>query len=659
MKKMIYLILFLTFSYTTVSQLPAKDQVLMLNAKPNPDGSITLSWPKIDYTGTYQIYRRNNFSIEKWSANPVATLKGTENTWTDANVKVGEAYEYFAVKVNASNQAESIGYIFAGNQKPEITAMGNLILLIDSTYILALAQEIEILINDLTADGWFVQVAYAGRNETVTDVKDRIYNITDKLKGDVRTLFILGHVPVPYSGYFSATGTAYPPDGHTEGQGNHTGAWPADVFYGDFLGFWTDMTVNCTTGGDPRNHNIAGDGKYDQSKLPYPVQMEIGRVDLFNMPSFKKSDTLLIKEYLNRNHAFRTGKWTAVERALISNNFGGLNLASTGYHNFSTFFPMDSIFDNRDYISTQKKESYLWSYGCGPGSWAYCGGIGSTTDFVTDSFQNVFTILAGSFFGDWDEADNILRAPLASKSLCNFWGGIPKWYVHHMAMGMNIGYGTKLSQNNTTFYFNGQFNMSENSVHIALMGDPSLKMKYPTPPSNLEISTTMDHVFLKWNHSPGKVDGYCVFLVDTVKHKYTRVNKDIITDSLYTDLSFKPSGTYKYAVRAIRLESNVSGTYYNLSGGIFGKVDYVTDVPDNLPAEERIKIYPTLTQSKVRIESDITGTIRLIDLTGRILNESELILNADLDLSHFSSGFYIIQIIGRDGKIYNNKIMKY
>ena len=85
-----------------------------------------------------------------------------------------------------------------------------------------------------------------------------------------------------------------------------------------------------------------------------------------------------------------------------------------------------------------------------------------------------FTILAGSFFGDWDITNNFLRAPLCKTSLASFWGGIPKWYVHTMALGKHIGYGARTSINNQAFYFNGQFNNAHYLVSNALMGDPYL-----------------------------------------------------------------------------------------------------------------------------------------------------------------------------------------
>jgi hypothetical protein len=42
----------------------------------------------------------------------------------------------------------------------------------------------------------------------------------------------------------------------------------ADVYYADLDGTWTDASVNNTSASSPRNHNVRGDGKFDQSKVP-------------------------------------------------------------------------------------------------------------------------------------------------------------------------------------------------------------------------------------------------------------------------------------------------------------------------------------------------------------------------------------------------------
>src|SRR6185436_10386329 len=76
------------------------------------------------------------------------------------------------------------------------------------------------------------------------------------------------------------------PDFHAD----HLGAWPADAYYGDMDGNWTDNSVNYTQtlNTDPvdaaRLTNRPGDGKFDQNQFPSAIELEVGRVDLSNMP---------------------------------------------------------------------------------------------------------------------------------------------------------------------------------------------------------------------------------------------------------------------------------------------------------------------------------------------------------------------------------------
>ena len=48
---------------------------------------------------------------------------------------------------------------------------------------------------------------------------------------------------------------------------------------------WTDVSVNVTVASDPRNHNIPGDGKFDQSYIPGTLELAVGRIDMHDLPS--------------------------------------------------------------------------------------------------------------------------------------------------------------------------------------------------------------------------------------------------------------------------------------------------------------------------------------------------------------------------------------
>lgn len=662
MKKNLLLIILFLLLHEVILAQKGKTQSLLLTATALGNGGLSINWPMISYAGQYKVFKKRINTEENWGSEPLAVVAGNLGSYVDNTVKQGEAFEYFVIKANGSTN-EAFGNIFGGNMLKEPTKFGGVILLIDSNYLIPLAAEIETLSNDLKNEGMLVHLIYAGRNQTPPQVKSAIQAVYANAKKNIHSLFIIGHVPVPYSGNFSTFGDVPPPDGHVEGSGDHTGAWPADVYYADMQNFWTDNMVNCTTGSSTRNHNIPGDGKFDQSKLPDTLVLELGRVDLFNMPAFGKSDTVLTKNYLTRNHLFRTGMLKATERSLIDDNFTTLNLSSTGYNNFSALIPADSNFTNRDYFTAQKSGSYLWSYGCGAGSYTSCSGIGNTNNFVNDSFQNIFTILAGSFFGDWDNTNNFLKAPLAQSSLVSFWGGIPKWHVFHMGLGYSIGYGAKLTQNNKGFYFDGGFNASGNSVHVALMGDPTLKMRYIEPVKNLTAQSVNNLVKLNWTPVSGNIDGYAVYKIDTNTNTYLKLNSNIIKGTSFTDSNNYFSGNYTYAVKTIKLENTPSGSYYNIGGASFAKVQHTNSVANIPNALTSVSLFPNPSAGifEILFNNSIfeNSTVTIHTVTGKqvfqqVYNYSNPIT---INIQNQPVGIYLVSIQTNNGLVVK-KIVK-
>ena len=646
MKRILLLIIAVMAIARIAEAQVGKGQVVMINATANTNGTIGLKWPAESWSGTFDIYRRA-LGTASWG-NALTSLLGTANTWTDNTVKKGESYEYLIAKVSGGNTS-ALGYIWAGNAVPETPGLGGIILLVDSAYLKALAPELSALQKQLNEEGWVVSTLHAGRQEKADKVRSRIVAEYNRRNSLVKTLLIIGRVPVPYSGnYLAATGQVYPPDGHPD----HAGAWPADGFYGDMDGVWTDASVTNTAGSQTRNQNKPGDGKFDQTIFPGTVELEVGRIDLYDMPAFSNNDTLLVRKYLRRNMLWRTNRLTTVERALIDDNFGSLNLSSTGFQNFSCMFPVDSIFETRDYISTQKSSPYLWSYGCGGGSNTSCGGIGTTSSFVADSMQNIFTMLAGSYFGDWDQQNNILRAPLCNSALTSSWGGIPKWYVHHMALGKNIGYGAKLSMNNVSDYWNGGFNMSDNKVHISLLGDPTLKMRHLSPVKKVTAGSQNNLVKLNWTKATGKLDGYAVYRYDTAANTYFRVNKNfIIKDTFFNDSSNFNNGKNTYTVRAIRLETTASGTWYNLGAGAFVNVNHLNTSRVVSAQLRGISIHPNPGNAEVQVSmaaaADKGLKVNITDLAGRTVAEqviAEGSVSATINTAGLSQGCYMVLI---------------
>jgi hypothetical protein len=655
MKRLLLFVLGITFGLPIFAQL-AKDQVVFMQAEvsENPP-SIRLHWPQESWTGQYILYKRNSIDTTDWGAQLIS-LSGADTSYLDTNVVLGEDYEYHITKtLGASNYA--LGYLRSGVNKDLDDETRNLALMIDSVLAAELPNEIEDYEESLRNEGWNLSHYIISPSADVMEVKDSVFQAYFDLNTKLTSILILGHVAVPYSGDYSRYSPYPSPDGHVEGAGNHTGAWPADVFYADIDGDWTDNNVNRTSGSQSRHHNTPGDGKFDPTKLPSDLEFEVGRIDLSNMPEFSADEVELTRRYLERNLAFRRGELVAERRALVDNNFGSLNLASTGWHNFISFFPRDSV-RNADYFTEMKSGSYLWSYGCGAGSYTSCSGVGRTSDFAADSLQSVFTVLAGSYFGDWDIQNNLLRAPLANGALSCFWGGIPKWYMHHMALGGHLGWGARRTQNNNGEYYTGNFNFSANEVHIALMGDPSLRMYYPAAPSNLVLSTATNKVIMDWSASADPdVVGYYTYRYDSLFKEFIRLSDTVITALNFVDKNNTVSGEHTYLVRALRLEETASGTYYSGSMGSSAKVTYTFDPTVGMEVDVQevfnLQVFPNPNAGRFKVElrsiAEKRLTLKLIDLKGQMVwiqdwNISGGFNQNILQLPELSEGLYLLQV---------------
>ena len=517
---------------------------------------ITLNWPRnLNAKDTF-IYRKK-IDETSWGST-LATLPGDAVGYVDASVSAGMRYEY-QVEQSTVSYGSAYGYITAGIEVPLIDDRGQVILIVDKTFAADLTAELARLEQDLVGDGWVVLRHDVARTEKVSNVKSLIKADYDRAPENVKTVFLFGHVPVPYSG-------ALAPDGHE----SHFGAWPADAFYGDMDGTWTDEQ-NLTISTSGPQSNIKGDGKYDQGVVPGALELQVGRVDLSDMPAFApKTELDLLRQYLNKDHNFRHKLLTVEQRALIDDNFGymsGEAFAASGWRNFSAFFGASSV-EERDWFSTLTTQSYLWAYGCGGGKYDHADGLGSTGDFAAKDPKVVFTMLFGSWFGDWNTQDNFLRAPLATSTygLTSAWAGRPHWHFQHMALGETIGYSTRLTQNASTTLYQTNW---PGSIHISLMGDPTLRMHPVAPPSALSVAATpaTGSVALNWAASPDKVLGYHVYRAKTPSGPFSKISPALIQGTSFIDTS-APVGTLTYMVRAVKLETSASGTYFNASQGI-------------------------------------------------------------------------------------------
>ncbi|MEM9819482.1 MAG: T9SS type A sorting domain-containing protein [Bacteroidota bacterium] len=535
------------------------------------------------------------------------------------------------------SERSAYGFIYAGIEAKPIEFRGTILLLVEETINSNLSTELDRLRMDLIGEGWKVIRRTAQKEEAVTEVRSRIQQVYAE-HPELSTLFIIGHVPVPYSGDIY-------PDTHSE---NHQGAWSADTYYGELNGIWTDEVADITTAFFERNHNIPGDGRFDQDSIPSRMELEVGRVDFFDMPAFDLNELELTRQYLNKDHLFRTGAIVVERRALIDDNFGNAFAApaASGWRNFAPMFGSDQIVA-ADYFDTMADHSYLWSYGCGSGSHLSAAGVGTTDDFAADSLLTVFTMLFGSQFGDWDNENNFLKAPLASGlTLSNCWAGNPPWTFHQMALGQHLGYCAIRTQNSE----NEVYLPGPQLVHSALMGDPSLTMHIVQRPTNFQVISTGSTVELSWDVAIDEnILGYYLYRSADLDGDFERIHEAPIEETTYIDLP-PTDGQYYYALRTLKLEQSASGSYQNLSTGVIDSTDFVLSFAEAQSAP--ILLYPNPTDGQLYLRhQDLSQPyeVQLSNQSGQLLWQQKVQAGANeyrFQLPELPTGIYLFQVIG-------------
>ncbi|RYD25681.1 MAG: hypothetical protein EOP87_24000, partial [Verrucomicrobiaceae bacterium] len=281
---------------------------------------ISLSWAlRTPATIASQKIHRRLKGTGTWAL--LSDLTTTDVIYTDTTAVSGISYEYWLERrFTSGSPSLAVGYLSAGVKVPEVHSRGILLLVVDDTMAGPLAAEISLLKADLAGDGWTVRTITAPRAGTAITTKALIKAAYDENPGNTKSLYLLGRVPVPYSGNMA-------PDAHTD----HVGAWPSDGYYGDMNGTWTDTLVNNSDASGTRNDNIPGDGKFDQNTFPSAIELELGRVDLAGMnraPSGGVAEVSRLRRYLRQAHQFRhkLGAYADIpRRSIIRDGFGHLN----------------------------------------------------------------------------------------------------------------------------------------------------------------------------------------------------------------------------------------------------------------------------------------------------------------------------------------------
>jgi hypothetical protein len=544
---------------------------------------ITLSWvyPKAP-PQTYTLQRRR-FSDPDNAWLTVATNL-TAATYTDTSVTPGERYHYRVHTPfnNPYNEGVPIFTVASAAGVP-IENRGRLVLLVDNTVAGPLAGSLAQLTKDLIGDGWSVirhdvprhnDANWTANPPLIQAIKSRIISDYNTAPVETKSVYIIGHVPIPYSGY---TGRDFharyqmPPD--------HQGAWPTDIYYGDIDGNWDESTndavhVNFSF---EENSNRQFDGKFPLDHVPGSLELSVGRIDFARLPTFtdrppRRTEVELLQQYLDKCHRYRHGELPIklAERTIAygtwlwarPNNVQDerdVKLFWSAIRATGASFPDEPgrLCVGDPYLQSSK--SYLWGFLSGNG---YADVINRDIPLVQHTTADLkamsspppvaFFVLMGSYLGDWNMTDNLMRATLALPTypLVSLWTRSDEWRFDRLGVGEHIGA--------------SPLPYPWPHRDLTILGDPTLRVHVLEPPSGLVGTPVPEGTKLTWAAAPGVK--YYVYSSANPAGPFTRVTPAPITEGSFADKG--PAGQ-TYLVRALQLVTSGCGTYTNISQGAF------------------------------------------------------------------------------------------
>ncbi len=489
--------------------------------------------------------------------------------------------------------------LIVGVNQPPTDQRGRAIVLVDRTLASGLRSELDQFLADLAGDGWTVSRHDAPRHDddawktgpVNAAYRTDVARIRSLVAAEYRAapdqtcaLILIGHVTIPYSGLAAE-------DGHID----HNGAWPADAYYGDIQGDWTDETVRTASSvQNPLLRNIPDDGKFDQHMFPKPTRpdatravpgldLAVGRIDFARLPAFRgTSERNLLRQYLTKNHRYRHKELTFRQSALIGGYFGNPyhNESRVLYHignllAYRLYRPvLETVLDG-DALAADA--SAVWAVQGGYGhptalhnSVSMNPGLGVKRVDAADLAQSSptpkagFYVLKGSYFGDWNYTENnFMRAVLAlpDSGLAAVWTRFTPWAVELAGLGDPLV---------PTLLATARGDITVRNC--SLLGDPTLRLFVTAPPRRLTAARAGNRVNLAWTPSPDAAQGYLVYRSENgLSGPFVRVSASPVAGSAFADPS-APSGPLLYQVRACQLLTTGCGAFTNTSQGAMADI---------------------------------------------------------------------------------------
>jgi hypothetical protein len=507
-------------------------------------------------------------------------------TAVDDTAVAGVAYDYQLTR-DAGDGQTATGYIIGGIDVDATVPRGHVILAHEASLSSSLGPELSRLVDDLENDAWTVTLLPAPRSAGLTPEGARadapvaavlraeiaaIVEASRSTPAPVTQLFLLGHVAVPRCGT-----DAFPPDDHAENRG----AYGCDAYYADIDGTFTDVN-SAPADVRPMHQNVPGDGIFDQDFLPSDIEMGFGRVDFAGLPNAVSAldEVTMLRNYLDRNHTFRSGRAPPVRKALFATD-GYVDSVEMCWRSYPALFGAEQTTSVRlADIDAAGQSIPAYIRDNGPvfvfGQNARVPDVG---EHINVGAEAVVWSSDQSYFGLWAEEDAPIRALLAAPglNLAWFWHVGPKLFVGNLAVDEPFGdalRATLLHSDDTPLYPRPARIYDDAAVfrrtYITLLGDPTLHALIVTPPLSVASgASTADGVSL---FATVAADGIVIDRRDGTGWRRIGSASAMAGTAAFTDVD-APAGTQMYRVRAVENVVTGSGTVRAASVGLILTVD--------------------------------------------------------------------------------------
>ena len=269
---------------------------------------------------------------------PKAMLAAGATSWVDTDAAPGIAYDYFVERTLAESSWQSAGFLRAGIGLPLVEDRGRIALVIEDAVLASLSGE------SLAWTRIFAETDGPGararpRVASPPEVKETIRGALRAAPDRLRQVLLFGIAGSPcLPGNITPDHHVSPDRERADPQ--HLGAWPADIYYADMVGRWTDTmwtpartsirplirstSTSRATATSTRRSATTDDGPRAAPAASRPERRGASRwrsaasISRNCRGLLARREIDLLRAYLDRDHRFRRGQLIGERFAVVT-----------------------------------------------------------------------------------------------------------------------------------------------------------------------------------------------------------------------------------------------------------------------------------------------------------------------------------------------------